>query len=96
MVTCAKPGRTLAATHHIKVGDASPVQLRPYAIAHSRCDALKEELQKLMAAGFIEPSDAPWAARIFPVPKITPGKIRLVCDYHHLNAVTIPDPYFQP
>ena len=95
-VTCAKPGRTLAATHHIKIGDASPVQLRPYTIPHSRWDAFKEKLQKLMATGFIEPSDAPWATPIFPFPKKTPGKIRLVCDYHRLNAVTIPEPYFQP
>ena len=96
MVTCAKPGRTPAATHHIKVGDASPVQLHLYAIPHSRRDAFKEELQKLMAAGFIKPSDALWAAPIFPVPKKTPGKIRLVCDYRHLNTITIPDLYFQP
>ena len=95
-VTCAKPGRTPAVTHHIKVGDASPVQLRPYAIPHSRRDAFKEELQKLMTTGFIKPSGAPWAAPIFPVPKNTPGKIRLVCYYRRLNAVTIPDPYFQP
>ena len=77
-VTCAKPGSTLAATHHIKVGDALPVQLRLYAIPHSRQDAFKEELKKLMGAGFIKPSDAPWAAPIFPVPKKVPGKIRLV------------------
>ena len=96
MVTCAKPGRTLAATHHIKVGNASPVQLQPYAIPHSRWDGFKEELQKLMATGFIKPSDAPWAAPIFPVPKKTPGKIRLVCDYRCLNAAAILDPYFQP
>ena len=59
MLTCAKPGRTPAATQYIEVGDALPVQLQPYAIPHSRRDAFKEELQKLMAAGFIEPSDAP-------------------------------------
>ena len=55
-----------------------------------------EELQKLMATGFIKPSDVTWAAPIFPVPKKTPGKIRLVCDYCRLNTVTIPGPYFQP
>ena len=55
MLTYAKPGRTLAATHHIKVGDALPVQLRLYDIPHSRLDVFKEEFQKLIAAGFIEP-----------------------------------------
>ena len=95
-VTCAKPGRTQAAKHHIRVGNASPVHLRPYAIPHSRRDAFKKELQKLTEEGFIEPSYAHWAAPIFPVPKKIPGKIRLVCDYRRLNAVTTPDPYFQP
>ena len=95
-MTCAKPGRTRAAKHYIRVGNASPVHLRPYAIPHSRRDAFKKELQKLTEEGFIEPSYAPWAAPIFPVPKKTPGKIRLVCDYRRLNAVTTPDPYFQP
>ena len=95
-VTCAKPGRTQTAKHHIRVRNASPVHLRPYAIPHSRRDAFKKELQKLTEEGFIEPSYAPWAAPIFPVPKKTPGKIRLVCDYRRLNAVTTPDPYFQP
>ena len=50
-VMCAKPGRTLAATHHIKVGDASPLRLRSYAIPHNRRDAFKEELLKLIATG---------------------------------------------
>ena len=75
-VTCAKPGRSQTAKHHIRVGNASPVHLRPYVIPHSRRDAIKKELQKLTEEGFIEPSYAPWAAPIFPVPKKTPGKIR--------------------
>ena len=72
------------------------MHLQPYAIPHSRRDAFKKELQKLTEEGFIEPSYAPWAAPIFPVPQKTPGKIRLVCDYRRLNAGTTPDPYFQP
>ena len=59
MTICAKPGRTLAATHNIKVRGASPVQLQPYAIPNNRWDAFKEELQKLIATGFIKQSDAP-------------------------------------
>ena len=35
-------------------------------------------------------------AQFFLSLKKTPGKIRLVCDYRRLNAVTIPDLYFQP
>ena len=47
-------------------------------------------------ADYIEPSSAPWAAPMFPVPKKQPGEIRLVCDYRRLNVVTVPDPYYQP
>ena len=56
---------------------------------------MKAELQYLIDEGFIVPSDAPWAAPLFPVPKKN-GQIRLVIDYCRLNSVTVPDPYVFP
>ena len=56
----------------------------------------RDELKLLQNAGLIEPSHSPWAAPMFPVPKKTPGSIRLVVDYRRLNTLTVPDPYFIP
>ena len=32
----------------------------------------------------------------FAIPQKTPGSVRLVVDYHGLNAVTVPDPHYLP
>ena len=95
-VTSTSPGRTQAAIHRSNTGTALPIRLRPYRIPQVWEEAFRVEIQKMKDAGYIEPSSAPWAAPMFPVPKKQPGEIRLVCDYRRLNVVTVPDPYYQP
>lgn len=89
-------GRAKSVVHRIETGPALPIRLRPYRTPKVYEVPFKVEIDKLLKAGLIEPSSAPWAAPMFPVPKKTPGEIRLVNDYRRLNSVTLPDPYFQP
>ena len=50
-----KPGLTTMAEHRIYTGDAVPVRLPPYRIAHAYRSAVKEEIEQMLAEGIIEP-----------------------------------------
>ena len=89
-------GKARSTVHKIDTGDTAPIRLHPYHIPKVWQEPVKAELTKLLDTGIIEHSSAPWAAPMFAIPKKTPGQIRLVNDYHRLNAVTVPDPYYQP
>ena len=55
--------------------------------------AMKDDLEKLLKAGFIEPVDqATWLSPIVVVPKKN-GKLRICVDFRRLNAATKKDPY---
>lgn len=88
-------GKARSTVHKIDTGSAAPIRLHPYRILKVWQEPVKAELTKLLETGIIEPSSAPWAAPMFAVPKKTPGQIRLVNDCLRLNAVTVPDPYYQ-
>ncbi len=89
-------GTSASTTHPIDTKDAVPVHLHPYRIARVWQELCRDELKLLQNTGLIEPSHSPWGAPMFPVPKKTPGSIRLVVDYRRLNTLTVPDPYFIP
>ena len=58
--------------------------------------AVKEDLEKLLKAGFIEPVDqATWLSSIVVVPKKN-SKLRICIDFRRLNAATKKDPYPLP
>jgi hypothetical protein len=79
----------------IPTGDATPIAQKPYPIAHRYIDAFRDELQKLLDEGLIEPSISNWASPVLLTVKkdSTAGalKVKLVCDYRKLNAVTVND-----
>ena len=57
---------------------------------------MKEELDKILRAGFIKPiGQAAWLSPIVVVPKKS-GKLRVCVDYQKLNAATIKDPFPMP
>jgi len=59
-------------------------------------DIVKEELQKLLDAGFIYPiSDSEWVFPLALVPKKN-GKWRICVDYHELNKATKKDHFPLP
>ena len=50
------PGRTDVVTHDIPTGEARPVRLPPYRLAHKSQDFLREEIKTLLEQEIIEPS----------------------------------------
>ena len=57
---------------------------------------IKEEVQKLLDAGFIEVAKYPeWVANVVPVPK-KDGKIRVCVDYRDLNKASPKDNFPLP
>ena len=79
----------------IPTGNATPIAQKPYPIPYAYLDAAREELQKLIDAGLIEPCISNWASPVLVRLKkdSTPDKIRLklICDFRRLNEVTVPD-----
>ena len=58
--------------------------------------AVKEDLEKLLKADFIElVNQATWLSPIVVVPKKN-GKLRICVDFRRLNAATKKDPYHLP
>ena len=57
---------------------------------------VKEEIDKLLKAGFIRPmKQATWLSSILVVPKKN-GKIRMFVDYRKLNIVTMTNVFHFP
>ena len=76
--------------------DAKPVQQRRYRMNPNYAARVKEEIDKLLKAGFIRPvKQATWLSPIVVVPKKN-GKIRVCVDYRKLNVVTITDAFPLP
>ena len=85
------------ATHRIELETAiSPCHQAWYRMNPNYAKAVKEDLEKLLKAGFIEPVDrATWLSLIVVVPKKN-GKLRICVDFRRLNAATKKDPYPLP
>ncbi|XP_070043587.1 uncharacterized protein [Nicotiana tomentosiformis] len=68
------------------------ISITPYHMAPKELKDLKEQLEELLAKGFIRPSVSPWGAPILFVKK-KDGTIRMRIDYRQLNKVTIKNKY---
>ncbi|XP_070005643.1 uncharacterized protein [Nicotiana sylvestris] len=67
-----------------------PICIPPYRMATKE---LKEQLEELLAKGFIRPSVSPWGAPVLFVKKKY-GTMRVCIDYYQLNKVTIKNKFF--
>ena len=75
----------------------TPPFKRSYRLAAREIAALKEQLDELIAKGYVRPSSSPFGAPVLMVPKPRkPDKLRLVVDYRSLNAITQRDRYPLP
>ncbi|CCO31695.1 Retrotransposable element Tf2 155 kDa protein type 1 [Rhizoctonia solani AG-1 IB] len=80
----------------IPLEDGKDVPYGPiYPMTPSETAALKEHIDSELAAGKIRPSTSPAGAPVMFV-KRADGRLRLVVDYHRLNAITIKDRYTLP
>ena len=79
----------LVCTHHIYIKeDCKPVKQPQRRMNASLKDIVKEELQKLLDAGFIYPIfDSEWVSPLVLVPKKN-GKWKICVNYIYLNKET--------
>ncbi len=89
------PGETNITTMSIHTTSNVPVWSPSYTISFSVQGKFMEELDSLLSAGIIEPSQSEWSSPPIPVKK-KDGSIRIVVDYRKLNSVTIPMPFYMP
>ena len=70
-----------------------PAHQSRYRMNPNYASIVKHDIDKLLAAGFVEPVDNPtWLSPIVVVPKKN-GKLRICVDFRKLNAATKKDPY---
>lgn len=86
------------AEHIIDINKGSkPVKQKLRRFAPDRKAAIKKELTKLMAAGFIrEILNSDWLANPVLVPKKNTEELRMCIDYTDLNRHCTKDPYSPP
>jgi hypothetical protein len=79
--------------HHLKIHpDARSVRQNPQKQSIEWQNFIREEIRKLLQAGFIEEVHHPvWLANPVVVPKAN-GKFRMCIDYTNLNKVCPKDP----
>jgi hypothetical protein len=79
--------------HHLKIHpNAKPVRQKPQKQSIERQNFIREEVRKLLQAGFIEEVHHPeWWANPVVVPKAN-GKLRMCIDYTNLNKSCPKDP----
>ena len=81
--------------HHIDVGDNPPIRMRPYRLAESQKQIVRDHINDMLERGIIEESISPWAAPIVLVPK-PDGSKRFCVDFRRLNSVTKRDSFPLP
>ncbi|KAG0930503.1 hypothetical protein G6F57_011821 [Rhizopus arrhizus] len=78
--------------HRIDTGDALPVAKRDYRRSHKENMEIQQEVDKMLAAKVIIPSNSNWCSPVVLAPK-PDGTKRFCVDYRGLNKVTIKDKY---
>ena len=79
-------GRTNIVKVKLDTGDAPPSRLPPYRLPINHRTMVEEEVQAMLEAGVISPSDSPWSSPIVIVPK-PDGTKRFCVDYRKVNAL---------
>ncbi|KZV28148.1 hypothetical protein F511_27625 [Dorcoceras hygrometricum] len=72
-----------------------PISKAPYRMAPIELKELKEQLEDLLAKGYIRPIVSPWGAPVLFVRK-KDGSMRLCIDYRQLNKATVKNKYPLP
>ena len=89
-VLTSLPGHTSTIQHEIHVKSDEVVRMKPYQLPFASQEFVKEEVQKLLDMGVVEPSVSPFSSPIVLVKK-KDGSLRLCIDFRKLNAFTILD-----
>ncbi|GBL90462.1 Retrovirus-related Pol polyprotein from transposon 297 [Araneus ventricosus] len=81
--------------HQIHLIDNIPTRQRPYRVPYALKPEMRRQINILLEAGIIQPSNNPYAAPVLLVRK-PDGNYRLVSDLRKLNEKTIPDNFPLP
>ena len=55
--------------HEIDVEDTAPIRQQSYCLPEARKEAVKNEIDKMLTQGIVQPSCSPWASPIVLVEK---------------------------
>ena len=94
-IFCDKPGLTTQMEHRIKITAQQTIRLPPYRVPHAYRDAVKSELEEMLANNIIEESKSEWSSPMVIVGK-RDGTIRICVDYRKLNVISETDAYPMP
>ena len=77
--------------------DARPVKQHPYRFNPRYKEKVKDEIDKMLATGIIEPvEESEWVSPMVVQEKKTKGEIRICVDLHKLNDASLHDPFPTP
>ena len=88
-------GKCNRAVHSIETGAAAAIHQPPYKNAWKERQLIQDQVDSMLKAKIIEPSDSPWSSPVVLVKK-KDGSWRFCVDYRKLNAVTVKDVYPLP
>lgn len=88
-------GEFTAIEHHIETGEARPIKQRMRRTPAVFQGEEEGHLDRMLAAGVIQPSTSDWAAAPVLIRK-KDGSVRWCVDYRALNKVTVKDTYPLP
>ena len=83
-VLTPKLGQTNLIEYKINLSDNKVIRLPPYKLSPPKMEVMRNQINKLLEQGVIEPSTSPYSSPAFLVPK-GHDKHRLVVDYRQLN-----------
>ncbi|XP_036145650.1 uncharacterized protein LOC118646572 [Monomorium pharaonis] len=89
------PEVTPLAEHRIDVGSHPPIRQRCYVVSPRVQEAIREEVDKMLASGIIEPSFSEWSNPIVMVKKPN-EKYRFCLDFRKVNGIYKKDAYLLP
>lgn len=93
--TTAGPGVTSLTEHKIDVGHHAPVRQRCYLVSPKVQEAIRDEVDRMLDAGIVEPSFSEWSNPIVMVKKSN-GKYRFCLDFRKVNGLSKKDAYPLP
>ena len=84
------PRRYRGMVHEVNVGKAEPVKQHPYRVSPEKAEAMKKEVEYLLANDLAEVSESDWSSPCLLVKK-SDGTYRFCTDYRRVNALTVSD-----
>ncbi|CAC5404352.1 Transposon Ty3-I Gag-Pol polyprotein,Transposon Ty3-G Gag-Pol polyprotein [Mytilus coruscus] len=81
--------------HRVVTKTDEPIYKRSYPLLYALRDKVKQEINDMLTAGIVEPSNSPYAFPIVLIKK-KDNTLRFCVDYRDLNKQTIFDPILMP